>query len=712
MSSYKPKKILSKIIVGCIAFSFMAYPFFQAQADTSPDRALKEVDRPVREEVEEKLRFKPEEIIEDEEKEPDELEGGAAFFVKKIDLLGCESYPPEEFAEVLAKYEGKEISIERLNILAKRLEREYLKRGIISACFIPPQDVKEGVVKLQVVEAHMGELEIPDHAFFENDMLRNYWSIRPGDVLRYDAMSRSLQIMNKNPDREAKATLKAGKKPKTTDVILNVEPHFPIHITGSFDREGSPSSGRERKGIGFRDNNFLFVDDTLLYGYTYSTYFLGNYVYHRIPITNFATTFMYGYSFSKATSKKDYAFVGLSSRSENFSGFVYQDLFKKEEYKGEVYLGLDVKDKTVKQITGTTGRDRLRILRIGGNFIHRGFGGVTNFSPEISQGVNAFGANRKSRLSSRTSTGKDNGAENTFTKFNLDLTHKRPLPWNLQGSLQLKGQFATEKMASQEEFSLGGIDSVRGYASGDFSADDAYQSRLEVQIPAFFVPEDWKLPYDARPLRDNITGVTFFDYAYGKRKGEDPNPANKDEVYFASLGAGIRIRLYQQALIRLEWGFVMPGATQGITETSNSRFHFSVSFEDKIYDEMLRVKKIMNENSLKKTSQSLVDAELSRKKSPLRENLYEYMQLAEAAQAKGNLDEAKKYYEKVTRTIKSLSDQAREYVSGSIDQEKKLKTDNDLAMQFYKSGKVQKAKEIWQKIKEEAKIRPLAFELP
>ena len=47
-------------------------------------------------------------------------------------------------------------------------------------------------------------------------------------------MSKSIQLMNKNADRDVSATLHAGKKPGTTDVLLDVKTRFPIHFFGSF----------------------------------------------------------------------------------------------------------------------------------------------------------------------------------------------------------------------------------------------------------------------------------------------------------------------------------------------------------------------------------------------------------------------------------------------------------------------------------------------
>ena len=168
---------------------------------TQPDQYQKQLKRTPR---------KPPEI-KPEEPAPEVSE--EKFFVEKIELVGCESFPPEDFASIVSKYEKKEIGLSELNTLAKEIEREYLRRGIISAVFVPPQDIKEKFVTLRVVEAKMGDLNIQSAKYFSKNRLYYYWNLHSGEILRYDKLSKSIQMMNKNPDREVKAALTAGKKP-------------------------------------------------------------------------------------------------------------------------------------------------------------------------------------------------------------------------------------------------------------------------------------------------------------------------------------------------------------------------------------------------------------------------------------------------------------------------------------------------------------------
>ena len=693
-------------ILACLSVSVLCFDTSYAQiSQRDVDMATREVDHSLREKAEEQLTPPLEEPPKiEEEKAPGEGEG-PKFFVKKITIIGAVSVNPEEFEPLTKRYQDKEISMEDLNILATAIERDYLRRGIIAACFVPPQDIKEGKVTLRVVEAQMGELQIKEGPFFTEDRIKYYWKIKPGEILRYDVMSKSIQLMNKNADRDVGATLHAGKEPGTTDVLLDVKTRFPIHFFGSFDREGTVSTGRERTGLGIRHNNFLFVDDTLLAGTTVGRRFQGNYIYHTIPITNFGTSVMYGYSRSTSAPGKELEQFVIKSLSENASVYINQDLYKKAEYIGDFSIGMDANDKSTASLAGngTLSRDRLRILRIKSTLIHRFPGAITYINPELSQGLNWFGARSKNILSSR-------GSDSTFTKFNFSIRHKRSLPLNLQASFNVKGQWASEKLPSQEEFALGGIDSVRGYPSQDYLGDGGISTNFELLIPSFWIPEFLRLPYDSQSLKDATTGIAFFDFGYGMRRGQIAGEMYQDRL--AGAGVGLRIQAYNQAVFRFEWGFpLVPFGNKPITESEKARFHISINWEEKLPEEIMRIREVMKENQLKKTAKKLLDDELKQPDSPLSKTMNGYMEKAKAAQEAGNLDEAKDYYMKIHSIGSSLYAQAEKYVTDTQEQEKHLKALNDEAMQKYNEGDLAGAKELWQKVKDEAQAKPLVLDL-
>lgn len=692
---------LSFKIAICIGFILSMRPLY-AQTETDIERATREADRlGGKEKIEEKLRRIPEEPSQERPEQAPPKEKEQKFLIKKIELVGCESFTPQAFSPIIEEYENKQLSLSDLDGLAKEIERMYLRLGVIAAVFVPPQEIKEKTVVLQVVEARMGELGIQEDEYFKKERLNYYWKIPQGEILHYDKLSRSIQLMNKNPDRQVKGALHAGKKLGTTDVSLSSQTRLPLHFISSFDREGAVATGRSRLSYGMRHNNFLGLDDTFITSYTSGRDFSGIYTYHSLPITSDGASLLYGYSQNKSIPTKEFKANELKSKTKNTTLSLHQDLYRGDKYLGEVFLGFDAKDKTTWINTGVFNRDRLRIFNIGGNFVRRDFGSNTYTSLEFSQGADAFGASSKGNpLASRQ-------AKSNFSRLNLGLQHKRILPLNLQANVKFKTQVAYTKLTPQEEFSLGGIDSVRGYPAGDYLADNAVSNNLELLIPGFFIPKTWRLPYEQDVLREQTTALIFVDYGWGRRRGALPTEAAS--VSFLSVGTGVRLNLFNQALLRLEWGYPLP-SNRPITEKGLSRIHFSLDFQDKLPEELERIRKLIEEENIKQWSLKLVDEELLRFENPLSIKLYDYLYLAQAYYEQKKLAESKMFYEKILDLGRALYRQSEDYVRSCVRQEEELKEYQRLARADYEMGKLNEAKELWQKIIDEAGPKPLIFE--
>ncbi len=698
---------MNKDKIYCLYF-FLIFAFvfslFRPYAYADVEKATREVDifdKEKKKEIERELTTPPKKPILIKPEEPVAVKEGQKFFIKKINLVGCESVSLGIFTSFIQKYENKEVSLAQLEVLAKQIEREYLRQGIISAVFVPPQEVKNDTVMLRVVEAKMGEIDIQKHKYFKKERISYYWIPKPGKVLRYDEISKSVQLMNKNPDRNVKAALRAGKKPGTTNVILTPETSFPIHLTSSYDKEGAVSTGKSRIGIGARHNNFLGFDDILVLGNTFGKDFYGTYLYHTLPVSRQGASFTYGYSHSKSEPKKEYTVQEIKSEAKTISLSLRQDLYKKDEYRGDVSFGFDAKDKVTKVKSDTSTRDRLRVIHARGNFIQRGLGSSTTISPEFSQGINAFGASSASNpLASRH-------AKPTFSKLGLGLQYKKSLPLTLQASFKFDSQFSSTKLMPQEQFSLGGIDSVRGYPSGDFSADNAATGSAELLIPgSTFIPASWRLPYAENALQDQITSLVFVDYGYGWKRGA--LPAEKYSANLIGVGAGIRGNFFNQALVRLEWGF--PVGDYTTNESGRSRFHFSVDFQEKLPEEIERIRQIVEEENIKKWAWQLVNAELARPDSAVRKKLYRYRRLANLYYQEKKFKPAKDYYEKINLLGSSLYQQAEEYVRSCLACQKALRERDNFALACFKEGKLGEAKNLWKKNIAEAVLKPLVLE--
>lgn len=663
------------------------------------NQATRMVDRNVRAEEEKRLMGAPRKAGGPVEEAEKIVYSGPKLFIRSITLTGTESFPAEDFRQILATYEGRDVyETELKEGLTNAITREYLRRGIIATCFVPAQEIVDGAVTIQVVEAKMGDLHTAPAHYYPEDRLRYYWTIKPGEVLRYDRMNRAMQFMNKNPDREAKSTLKAGTRPGTTDVYLTQKTWFPFHVTASMDNEGAVPTGRVRTGIGFVENNLLGLDDTVVGGYNGGKNFCGGYGYHKVPVSPFGTTLLYGYSRTYSYPKKDFEPFGISSMAESYSAYFYQDIYRKDVYAGDFSAGIEANNKRVVADNGTLNADRLRIVRLGPSFLARTEKNAVYVKPQYSQGLNMLGARRKSEFSSRQ-------AENTFSKATLSAQFQQLLVHSLQAQVRFNGQFASEKLTPQEELYMGGIDSVRGYPSGDYLADSGFSGNIELLVPATFLPDWLVVPYGERPLGQELTGIFFFDYGYGMKRGMIEG--EQEERRMASLGAGVRVRILNQANLRLEWGFPLDPANYGSTEFSRSRLHFSVDAQDNLDREVTRLVAEIRRKRVDGEAWKVVNAEARRADSPLRRRAYGYFALAERADAAGDPVTARIFYVRAAAAARAAQQSAARYIDALRDEIAALREEDGIAEMYEKRGNLVKAKEISKKIGEDAILKPM-----
>ena len=74
-------------------------------------------------------------------------------------------------------------------------------------------------------------------------------------------------------------------------------------------------------------------------------------------------------------------------------------------------------------------------------------------------------------------------ASPSFTHFNADVSHTQELPEGFQLWGKLQGQVADGPLVSSEQFSAGGLDTVRGYLESEVLGDNGVAGSLEFRSP-------------------------------------------------------------------------------------------------------------------------------------------------------------------------------------------------------------------------------------
>jgi len=141
------------------------------------------------------------------------------------------------------------------------------------------------------------------------------------------------------------------------------------------------------------------------------------------------------------------------------------------------------------------------------------------------------------------------------------------LPWDMRIAARVTGQIASTPLISNEQFAVGGPQSVRGYHQTQQLGDDGINLSFEWQSPQL-KPVSWDFV-------QNLRAHWFFDYAHlWIQDVLAPSPS----VYrLAGAGMGFRLQMYRHWQGEFDWAY--PLERQGSVDVGNQRVDFKLAYE-------------------------------------------------------------------------------------------------------------------------------------
>ncbi|MCL1919537.1 MAG: BamA/TamA family outer membrane protein [Kiritimatiellaeota bacterium] len=106
------------------------------------------------------------------------------------------------------------------------------------------------------------------------------------------------------------------------------------------------------------------------------------------------------------------------------------------------------------------------------------------------------------------------------------------------------GQASDSPLVAMEQFGLGGMSTVRGYAERELLGDSALFASLEVRTPVLRLFDD---------LKDRLQFVAFLDSGWADLR--NTQPGEDGDTYLLSAGLGLRYAVWKNAMLRFDWGF-------------------------------------------------------------------------------------------------------------------------------------------------------------
>lgn len=479
--------------------------------------------------------------------------------IKKVELSHSEIFSKAEINEFKRLAEGENLTAEDINNLVQIINEQYAKKNIITAR-ASIESLEGGVLKIELMEAKIGKVEVKGNKFNRKWFLKRQISSKASNILNLQVLENDLKNFNKQAKSiKLSAKLQPGEEYGTTDIILQAEEKFPYHFSASWDSFGRETTGLLRSGLMLSADSFLGFQDRLTGAVNLSRSSTNPFVDYNIPLNKYGTrlggSYMYGRS--KVTSG-EYSSFDLGANTHIFSTYITHPLID----SGRLNLNLN-----------TSANIKLSNADIGGYEYSKykdyniaiGTGGRYNFDRGVLFGsVYATNGLIENKIASNSEY---------FAKFNADAYYVHYLPKGIILTFRAGGQYSPCDVPFVEQYQIGGISSVRGYSESLLLASNSYFASTELLLPIPILPEEINIPFrrtEKFALRNAVKFALFVDNGAIFPDSQKVKTTN----FLTSIGAGLRLAISKYVTAR---GYVgMPLMNTSIYSQSNARFHFDI----------------------------------------------------------------------------------------------------------------------------------------
>lgn len=468
---------------------------------------------------------------------PEAQEGAViagSFVLGAVLVSGATVFTEAQLAADYEPYLATEVDDTRIRQIVARITERYRSAGYaLSYAILPPQDVRAGILRIDVIEGQIEQIEVVGAVGGKGAFDAIAAPLLDGQPLRTSKLERVLGLMRDLPGyyvadvRIGRSETALAKHQLTVTVIQN-----PVRGVLYGDNRGTVADARARIYSSISLSSLMRTgDDLRLSGFSIPgsdfRYLYAQGVY-ALPIGRD------GWLLQLSGSYGDQYQVSLDNETDGASRDIAAELSYPvvrsraltavAKFSVNDWLSVsDIEDVRIQ-------RDRLRVARAGLS-LSSTLNGQINFDVWISRGL---GFNAATQQDDPISSQPGAGAR--FTKVSTSLQIHQPIAKELTLRLAAAGQLSSGPLLSIEEFALGGSQIGRAFDFNSLTGDHGIGGSLE-------------LGYLLGDRFGNVKQIELFSYLDGgavfqSNGGTLESPSQS----LASAGGGARFSLYQVRL--------------------------------------------------------------------------------------------------------------------------------------------------------------------
>lgn len=493
-----------------------------------------------------------------------------AIRVREFRFTGNTVFSNAELGAIVAPYLGKELTFEHIDDARRKITDHYISKGYItSGATLPEQSISEGVVWIRVIEGKLEKLSLSGN----NGLAPSYFSERLNKSLRgplqVNAIKEAMELLQQDPRLTSlQGRLVPGSELGLAVFDLKVQEARPYQIGLQFDNAGTPSTGAERLALLASHLNLTGVGDTLSLRFGPIAGGVSNpewaptndiAVQYTRPLIGDATQFMLYYARNDLSLiEPPLSDLGSDTITDSLALALRQSLWRTPREELSLTLALTRRDNHTTLMGqnfsfsdgAIDGWMNSTALRASGEWTTRTETWVLAARSTVSFGLGLSGDTIR----------YDGEPDARFVTWLGELQHA----WRIEpiDSLLLSRatvQLADRHLLAVEQFTLGGVDTVRGYRESTLLSDNAFLLSFELRkpLPAPMPGVNWQ-------------AALFADGGYGWDRGR-----RRDAMGLASVGCGLLFDFFSHVEGQIYWGIPLCNHPQG-DNLQDMGIHFQI----------------------------------------------------------------------------------------------------------------------------------------
>ena len=446
----------------------------------------------------------------------------------------------DEFEQAVYPFMGPYRTEADVEQACQALEKVYHGKGYQTvAVEALPSAPKTGVVTLQVIKNPVGRLRITGSRYYSLDEIRREaMSLKEGTVPNFNQITKDLVVLNQSPDRRVTPSLQAGLMPGTVDINLAVKDTFPLHGSLEINNRASADSTPLRLNGAISYDNLWQLEHSIGFSFqlspedlnqveVFSAYYLAH-----LPDVSWLSLILQGTDQDSDVSTL--GGIGVVGKGKTIGGRAIISLPQLQDFYQSISLGFDYKHFT--QDVNSPGQSSTAIsetpityypLSAAYSGTWQGKGYETDLNTSVNLGLRGIGNDPAIFDENR------HGAGANFIYFRGDLSHTRDLPEGFQIYVKGQGQAADQPLVNSEQFSGGGLGTVRGLLESEVLGDNGLLGTVELRSPSL-----------GTFLGKSVAEWRFYLFSdAGVLTQDDPLPETPYQYNLVSVGVGTNVKL-------------------------------------------------------------------------------------------------------------------------------------------------------------------------